>query len=235
VINPSSEIFPRLILWDIDGTLIRTKRLNSASPHKNALRNHGYSFHESRIEFSGLTDYEVFLEIIKMNGRKIDRKSLLSAFNDLDEESLKLDKVSTFDLYQGVQEMLEGLAFLGWTHGILTGNTKFRLNSKLKNAGIASYFKHDLLFGCEFGDSRESIANNAREFLRHKKYSLILVLGDTPKDITAARSVNFPVISVATGSFSVDQLSIYKPDILLRDLTIDAEILFKFLNHLVYS
>ena len=53
-----------VLLWDIDGTLIRTKRPNSSSTHKNVLRRQGYIFDEAKVGFSGLTDCEVFLELI---------------------------------------------------------------------------------------------------------------------------------------------------------------------------
>jgi phosphoglycolate phosphatase len=219
-----------LILWDIDGTLIRVKRLDSSSPHKNVLLAEGCLIDESKLGHSGLTDYEVLLDLIKSNNGRIARSRLLSAFNNLDEESHRLDTASIFDLCPGVQSILESLISKGWVHGILSGNTNSRILSKLENAGILNYFTRDLIFGCEFGDSRENIASRAKEFLQYNKYLRISVIGDTPSDITAARSVNFPVITVATGSFTFTQLSSCNPDLLLRDLSVDAEILFKFLN-----
>lgn len=230
MIKINSEPNSRLILWDIDGTLVRLKRADSSSPHKNALFALDYSFNQFNFELSGLTDYEVLISLAKSSEGKIDRKRILTAFNNLDEESRRLDKVSTFDLYPGVQEILESLISLGWDNGILSGNTRSRIVSKLDNTGLTKYFTQDLIFGCEFGDSRENIANKAREFLQFKKYSNVLILGDTPNDIAAARAVGFPVISVATGNYSFTQLSTYKPDLLLQDLTKDAEVLFSFLK-----
>jgi phosphoglycolate phosphatase-like HAD superfamily hydrolase len=219
-----------LILWDIDGTLIRVKRLDSSSPHKNVLLAEGCLIDESKLGHSGLTDYEVLLNLIKSNNGRIARSRLLSAFNKLDEESHRLDAASIFDLCPGVQSILESLISNGWVQGILSGNTKSRILSKLENAGILNYFTRDLMFGCEFGDSRNNIARRAKEFLQYNKFLRISVIGDTPSDITSARSVNFPVIAVATGSFTFTQLSSCNPDLLLRDLSVDAEILFKFLN-----
>jgi phosphoglycolate phosphatase-like HAD superfamily hydrolase len=182
------------------------------------------------VGLSGRTDYEVFQELTK---GELDRHVLSMAFKELDEESRRLDEISTFDLYPGVQAVLKTLASKGWVHGILTGNTRDRLDAKLKKAGIADSFSQNLIFGCEFGDSRELIALRAREFLSKYYISTVVVLGDTPSDITAARLSDFSVISVATGDFSVSELSIHKPDLLLQDLSVDADILENFLRSLI--
>ena len=223
-----SEPIAGVILWDIDGTLMRIKRPNSTSPHKNVLRKRGHAFDPNVVGLSGRTDFEVFQELTK---GELDRNMLSKAFNELDEESLRLDEISTFDLCPGVQVVLKTLTSMGWAHGILTGNTGGRLAAKLKKARIEDSFSQNLLFGCEFGDSRELIALRAREFLNMQKFSAVVV-GDTPSDISAARLSGFPVICVATGNFSVSELSNHKPDLLLRDLSTDADILENFLQSL---
>ena len=218
-----------VLLWDIDGTLIRTKRPNSSSPHKNVLRRRGFIFDEAIVGLSGFTDYEVFLELVN-NRDELSETQLRSIFHELDEEAHNLDGGSTFDLYPGVRAVLESLASFGWAHGILTGNTSARMAAKLKLAGIEDYFTEEFLFNCNFGDSREDITRNAREILNYKKNLKVFILGDTPKDITAARLSNFPVISIATGSFSASDLSILNPDLVIRNLADDANILLEFLK-----
>jgi phosphoglycolate phosphatase len=229
VLKYDSEAIAGVILWDIDGTLMRIKRPNSTSPHKNVLRKRGYAFDPSVVGLSGRTDFEVFQELTK---GELDRNMLSKAFNELDEESLTLDEISTFDLCPGVQVVLKTLTSMGWAHGILTGNTRGRLAAKLKNARIEDSFSQNLMFGCEFGDSRELIALRAREFLSKQNFSTVVVVGDTPSDISAARLSDFPVICVATGNFSVSELSSHKPDLLLRDFSADADILENFLRSL---
>ena len=224
-----SEPSTRVLLWDIDGTLIRIKRPNSSSPHKNVLLERGHAFDPSVVGLSGRTDFEVFQELTK---GELDRNVLSMAFKELDEESRRLDEISTFDLYPGVQTALKTLASMGWVHGILTGNTRDRLAAKLEKVGIEDNFSKNLLFGCEFGDSRELIARRAREFLGLQNFSTVVVVGDTPSDINAARLSDFPVICVATGNFSVSELLIHKPDLLLRDLSADADSLENFLRSL---
>ena len=224
-----SEPSTRVLLWDIDGTLIRTKRPNSYSPHKNVLLKGGHAFDPSVAGLSGRTDFEVFQELTK---GELDRNVLSMAFKELDEESRRLDEISTFDLYPGVQTALKTLASMGRVHGILTGYTRDRLAAMLEKVGIEDNFSKSLLFGCEFGDSRELIARRAREFLSLQNFSTVVVVGDTPSDINAARLSGFPVICVATGNFSVSELLNHKPDLLLRDLSADADILKNFLQSL---
>lgn len=221
---------PGVMLWDIDGTLLRVKRQDSTSAHKKALNNQGFMFKDSELLLSGRTDFEVFLELIEVNNNYIDTSAFLAAFKALDTESSKLDKTSTFDLLPGVVDMLNCLTSKGWRHGVLTGNTLARLNAKIKKTGIANFFTKEFLFGCEFGDSREKIANKAQLHLSKSGVSKVFILGDTPYDIIAARLSNFPVISVATGDFTLEELSIHNPDLLLRDLSLDAYALFKFLG-----
>ena len=216
-------------MWDIDGTLIRTKRPNSSSPHRNVLRRRGYIFDEAKVGLSGFTDYEVFLELVNSRD-ELSETQLRSIFHELDEEANNLDEGSTFDLYPGVQAILESLASIGWAHGILTGNTSARMLAKLRLAGIADYFTEEFLFSCNFGESREDITRNARKALNYNKHLRVLILGDTPKDISAGRLSNFPVISIATGSFSASDLSNCNPDLVIHNLADDADILLDFLK-----
>ena len=95
VLKFDSEPSTRVLLWDIDGTLIRIKRPNSSSPHKNVLLKRGHAFDPSVVGLSGRTDFEVFQDLTK---GELDRSVLSMAFKELDEESRRLDEISTFDL-----------------------------------------------------------------------------------------------------------------------------------------
>ena len=228
--NNNRTYYLGVLLWDIDGTLLRVKRVDSTSPHKNVLNYQGFIFEDSEMRLSGRTDFEILLELTKGTSNYVEEGIFLPAFKALDKESSKLDKTSTFDLLPGVVDMLKWLTSKGWKHGVLTGNTLARLKAKIKKSGIADFFTEEYLFGCEFGDSREQIANKARLHLSKKGESKVFILGDTPHDIMAARLSRFPVISVATGDFSFEELSNHNPDLLLRDLSVDAYALIEFLE-----
>ena len=220
----------RLLLWDIDGTLVRTRRPGSLNPHVNALTRLGYSVSDQSIQLSGSTDYEVIIELLKINKISITENKLREVFIEIDNEAQKLDLVSEFSLFPGVRNMLDELSALEWNHGILTGNTHNRMISKLQSSDIINYFFEELMFSCNFGDSRKDICKNAARMINKELYQKIYIIGDTPKDISAARSIGFPVISVASGYHSSSDLSNYDPDLLIRNLKVDSKLLIDYLS-----
>ena len=86
------------------------------------------------------------------------------------------------------------------------------------------------MFSCNFGDSRKDICKNAATIINKEIYQKIYIIGDTPKDISAARSIGFPVISVASGNYSSSDLSNFDPDLLIRNLEVDSKILIDYLS-----
>ena len=220
----------RLLLWDIDGTLVRTRRPGSLNPHVNALTRLGYSVSDHPIQLSGSTDYEVIIELLKINKISITENKLREVFIEIDKEAQKLDLISEFNLFPGVRNMLDELSALEWTHGILTGNTHNRMISKLLSSNIIQYFFKELMFSCNFGDSRKDICKNAAGIIHKELYQKIYIIGDTPRDISAARSIGFPVISVASGNYSSLDLSNYDPDLLIRNLKVDSKLLIDYLS-----
>jgi phosphoglycolate phosphatase len=220
----------RLILWDIDGTLVRTSRPSSLSPQVNALMSLGYPVSNDPIDLSGSTDYEVVLELLKKSKILLKEDKLREIFTEIDKEAQQLDLISDFNLYPGVRNMLNELSALQWTHGILTGNTYSRMISKLHSSSVIEYFSNELMFSCNFGDSRKDICKNAARMINKELYQKIYIIGDTPKDISAAKSIGFPVIAVASGSYSLSDLSIYNPDLLIRNLEADSKLLIDYLS-----
>ena len=220
----------RLLLWDIDGTLVRTSRPSSLNPHVSALMKLGYSVSSDPIELFGSTDYEVIIELLKKNKILLKGNQLREIFIEIDKEAQQLDLISEFNLYPGVCSILDELSALGWTHGILTGNTYNRMISKLTFSNIIKYFLNELMFSCNFGDSRKDICKNAVITINKEPYQKIYIIGDTPKDISAARSIGFPVISVASGNYSLSELSNFDPDLLIRNLEVDSKLLIDYLS-----
>jgi hypothetical protein len=73
----------RLLLWDIDGTLVRTIRPSSLNPHVNALKRLGYSVSNVSINLSGRTDYEVILELLEKSEIVLKENKLKEIFIEL--------------------------------------------------------------------------------------------------------------------------------------------------------
>lgn len=115
-------------------------------------------------------------------------------------------------------ETLEHLRTKGATLGVATGNLGEIGKLKLKHAGLLDYFQ---VFG--WSDAYEYRADVFRAALETMvlaagKNASICVLGDTPSDVQSAHIVGLPVIAVATGVYSQQQLLEAKPDLCLASL-----------------
>jgi phosphoglycolate phosphatase-like HAD superfamily hydrolase len=112
-----------------------------------------------------------------------------------------------------VREILEALR--PWTDVrsyLLTGNTRAGARAKLTHYDLLKYFP-DGGFAEDQGN-RSTIATRALELARRSgpvTGDRIFVIGDTPHDIECAAPINARTIAVATGGFSVEELSAYHP------------------------
>jgi phosphoglycolate phosphatase-like HAD superfamily hydrolase len=119
----------------------------------------------------------------------------------------------------GVEEALAHLANAGKCLGVATGNLESIGWLKLELAGLRKWFR----FG-GFSDAHEqraamiAAAGEAARAFAGGKASLVVV-GDTPSDIDAARANNIPVIAVATGHSSFERLMEHAPEICAESLS----------------
>ena len=111
---------------------------------------------------------------------------------------------------------------------VMTGNASGVARTKLEAAGIAEHFpigaygdtaehRHELVdVAAKAATTRHQV-----EFITEK----MVIIGDTPRDIEAARAAGTCVIAVATGRFSVEDLEGYQPDLLFEHLGAVDEVL----------
>jgi phosphoglycolate phosphatase-like HAD superfamily hydrolase len=121
-------------------------------------------------------------------------------------------------LMPGVKEALRHLAAKGALLGLATGNLEAIGWIKVEEAGLREWFRFGG-FSDEFPIRSElvgSAARKARELAG--KDARICVVGDTPRDIEAARANHLPVIAVATGNFSFDELAAQQPEVCASSL-----------------
>jgi phosphoglycolate phosphatase-like HAD superfamily hydrolase len=112
----------------------------------------------------------------------------------------------------GVEETLKYLADRGATLGVATGNLEMIGWIKVERAGIREWFRFGG-FSDRFPVRSELVGNaalKARELAGPG--ASVCVVGDTPRDVEAAHSNGLPVIAVATGHFSFDELLKYQPE-----------------------
>jgi phosphoglycolate phosphatase len=114
------------------------------------------------------------------------------------------------------REMLAHLESKDATLGIVTGNLRGIGRMKLQRAGLLDYF--DVFGWSDKFEYRVDVFRSAVEQIRAAMplTATICVVGDTPADVLAARATGLPVIAVATGVYSPEQLLREGPDLCLK-------------------
>lgn len=212
----------RLILFDIDGTLLRDG-IAAKIAFGRALRDtYQTTGPIEGFRFAGMTDPECVTEIMRLAG--VDERTILARREECLRRYVELLAVLVREhqdahLYPGVRELLERLNKLdNVLVGLLTGNVLQGARLKLRRWNLEPYFR----FGA-FGDDHENRAVLAQIALE-KAHALsgrpfsgaeTTVIGDTPKDIACARAIGARAVAVATGSISKEALAACDPDALL--------------------
>lgn len=174
----------------------------------------GYSIPTSAIPpLSGKTDKQIIreildnLEISQNNSEEITHKFL----EGLRVATPKHSSDETINVLTNVIELVEHLHNLPeFQLALLTGNNRECAYSKLMPTGLNAYFPFGA-FGCDHHDRRKlpPIAiERANEFVKQSHFSSgnTLIIGDAPGDIACAKANNIPILAVATGLFTVQEL-----------------------------
>ncbi len=213
----------RLILFDIDGTLIDsgeagTRSLNLAFREVFSIDN---AF--SGISMAGKTDIQIMREALKKHGLPDDKDTIdtLTKFY-LKNLSFEINNPRRH-LKPGVRELLRRLKEHNHNAtGLLTGNLEEGARIKLEPFGLNEFFPFGA-FGSDDEDRNRLLQVAMKRFMTiYKKEvdpSKCVVIGDTPRDIECAKIHNAFSIAVATGPYSRETLSMSGADIVLNDLS----------------
>jgi phosphoglycolate phosphatase len=202
-------------LFDIDGTLLRSRdRVHYDSVARSVQRVTGYEITLAGVHIHGSTDTAILSEACRQAGLPANvleeqYEAILEAMrNSVAERRYELDPV----VMPGVNEVLHYLAQKGALLGVASGNLETIGWIKIEAAGLREWFRFGG-FSDHFPVRSEligSAANKARELAG--KGAHICVVGDTPRDIEAARANFLSVIAVATGKYGFDELLKYQPE-----------------------
>lgn len=220
--------YHRIILFDIDGTLIRSvKRPEYRGRIRRMLIDlFGTCGRISEVDFGGKTDLAIYREALECEGITLvaiqERlPKLEAAMVELLSEMAMHGEV--FRLCAGVRELLDALAEDSrFVTSLLTGNVERLAEAKLRLVGIWDYFKGRGAFGSDAVERDhlpEIAATRIAEYLGvTPRPSDFVIVGDTPRDIKCARHFGARVVAVASGFHSMEQLEVHRPDALLGDL-----------------
>jgi phosphoglycolate phosphatase len=217
----------RLLLFDIDGTLIDSGGAGIQSL-KDVLREQfGINDDLSEIEVAGKTDTGIVHQILRKQQIELsDEKvaAFLDRYADLLGRELPRRQGR---LLPGIAELLPKLqARKQNVLALLTGNIERGAQLKLRHYGVWDFFE----FGAFANDhhDRNELGPFAQRRAR-EKHSIdfaaetIDVIGDTPHDIACGKAIGARTIAVATGNFSRAQLSEHQPDRIIDDFSqVDA-------------
>jgi len=215
---------PRLILFDVDGTLIRTGG-RAGRALAGAIQDvFGVVAPIEGYRLSGKTDPQIVLELMAMCGWTRERVApRLDAL--LDRYLARLDlalPAEHVEVLPGVRELLDTLARRDDVRlGLLTGNVEKGAALKLERAGLAGFFAVGAYGSDEEDRDRLVPVGRARAAARWGdafEGRRTVVVGDAEADIRCARAGHARAVAVATGGTSLEALRELAPDALLVSL-----------------
>lgn len=213
----------RLLLWDIDATLITSGGGGDNALKRAVEERFGTKDDLREIEIAGRTDRHIARSILRKHGVEPNDEAV-SALLDIYLRHLReLLPQLNGRVLPGVKEILERLkAKPDRVLGLLTGNLERGAKLKLERYGLWDYFE----FGAFADDhhDRNELGAFARRRAAEKhghefEVARIDVIGDTGHDIACGKAFGARTIAVATGSWTRDQLAQQAPDFLFDDLS----------------
>ena len=214
---------PKLLLWDIDGTLVLSGGAGMRALAQALDNQFGIKGSLDNIDFAGRTDRWIVKQVFIKFGidpNETNIRAYLDAYLAVLPNELGKGNAGTLP---GVTELLlEASKRPEITQALLTGNLRRGAETKLKHHSLWGYFP----FGA-FADDSE-LRNELGPFAlaragQHKGSPFapdsVWIIGDTPHDIACGKAIGANTLAVATGQFSVEELEVYEPTATLPDLS----------------
>ena len=219
----------RLILFDIDGTLLK------GGPAKEAFTSameetYGAVGPLKRVSFGGKTDPQIARELLTLAG--LDDDAIDSGFLKLWSRYLAHLEVGLngrpMIVLPGVVALLDALrAFDDGALGLVTGNIFGGAQLKLSSANLWDRFQVGG-FGSDHEERDELPAIALRRARVHWATDLsaneTFVVGDTPRDVACGRAGGTRTVAVATGTYTARELEATGADHVLEDLSVTPEV-----------
>ncbi len=217
-----------LILFDIDGTLVLGARC-----HYQAFVDAVKKFYEmeediSGINYAGKTDQQILMEVLQLGGFNEEEieQNFQNCLDHMANYYLKNVNNENTRPLDGVHKLLRELKRKEVLLGLVTGNLEPIAYAKLGKAGLDEYFSFGG-FGSDHHDRSVLVKKALKQAQEHYGYNgkHIFVIGDTPRDVKAAKDSNLITIGVATGKYSQEELKNCGADYVLENLKNMDEIL----------
>ncbi|MGC9158077.1 MAG: HAD family hydrolase [Terracidiphilus sp.] len=208
-------------LFDIDGTLLRCNfPIHMGSILSSVFQATGYEVSLSGVPIDGNTDTGILREACRQ--AEIPAEILEPRFEAILESMRRAVASERHRMapvrMPGVEETLIHLTQKGALLGLATGNLEEIGWIKVEEAGLRNWFRFGG-FSDKFPLRTELIGQAARKAREMAGAAArVCVVGDTPRDIAAARANSLPVIAVASGGYSFDALLEHQPEVCASSL-----------------
>ncbi|MFW6690178.1 HAD family hydrolase [Streptomyces sp. MAR4 CNX-425] len=220
----------RLVLWDIDHTLIDTggvgRELSAAAFHEVT----GQAM-ERQAKVDGITESVIFRETARLHGLTTDRRTFERFAHALTEQHLKRagDLRERGHALVGAATALDALAAdPALTQSVVTGNVRAVAKIKLQVFGLDRHIRWDCGAYGEEHDERADLVGLALERADTAAADAVLI-GDTPADVGAGNQQGVRVLAVASGRSNEEELRRAGADIVLSSLE-DSRLLVKLVH-----
>ncbi len=222
----------KLVLFDIDGTLLWTDGAGRTAVNAAIREVYGVPAPESH-EFDGKTDPQIVRELMRLAGLDddvIDERlpQVLSRYVEL-LRGVLAEEQHRGDVFPGVRELLDALDSRDDVIlGLLTGNVHEGAHAKLHSVGLDRSRFLVGAFGSDHADRPELPAIATRRAHERLGRAIpgadVVVIGDTPADMTCGRGIGARAIGVATGRYSVEALRACDAAAVFTDLSDTAAV-----------
>lgn len=210
-----------LLLFDIDGTLIRSGGCGERSLRLAVREVLGVDDDLRDIEIAGRTDTRIARQLLRKYRREVTDEGIGELLEAYLRHLPALLRGSQGEVLPGVEALLPLLKpRADVVLALLTGNLARGAQHKLAHYGLWDFFA----FGAFADDhhERDALGPFALERARKRGHAVspgrTYVIGDTPHDISCARAIGAKAVAVATGGHRAEQLAPHAPDALLEDM-----------------
>jgi phosphoglycolate phosphatase-like HAD superfamily hydrolase len=207
-----------LVLWDVDGTLVRTAG-HGRFAFEDAFRA-VVGRDPEPVDYAGRTDRQIVQTML--GGRPGDMPRILEELAgalELRKEAMAAEGYA----YPGVPEVLEALHRRDDViNSLLTGNIQANAVVKVSAFGLEPWLDFEVgAYGSDPHEERSDLVAVAREraAAKYGEPTGAVLVGDTPLDVLAAQEAGARAVAVATGFADPEELRASGPDAYLDDLS----------------
>ncbi len=214
----------RLVLFDIDGTLVHTGGAGTAAFTRTFAKHFDLHHGTEKMRFAGRTDVSLVREFFRIHAVPETPKNFDLFFEHYVFWLEHILQINGGEACRGVREFIHGLQSLPKPPvlGLLTGNIQLGAEIKLRHFGLWELFE----FGgfADDHEERDHIAKAAfararRVMGKDLKPEEVVVIGDTPFDVRCGKFIGARTLAVATGGATLADLKPLGAEWAVADLT----------------